>query len=67
MESIDNGKMVERSLKVDVPQLLFPYVQHMVLQISSASGFPPYLMPSFDFEELYEQEKKHKPEGFFDI
>lgn len=67
IECTDNDENIEKKLMVDVPQLLFPYVQQLVLQISGASGFPPYLMPQIDFEELYEQKKNHKPEHFFDI
>ncbi|MDE7305674.1 MAG: protein-export chaperone SecB [Alistipes sp.] len=67
IEHPDNDEIVKKTLMIDVPQFLFPYIHHLVLQISSDSGFPPYSMQPFDFEMLYKDKEDNKSVDFFDI
>lgn len=45
----------KKTLLIDVPTLLFPYVRAMVTRLTAESGFPPFTMPLVDFAQLYEQ------------
>ena len=44
-----------KTLLIDVPTLLFPYVRAMVTRLTSESGFPAFVMQPVDFAALYEQ------------
>ena len=67
IDQTDNEEITKETLMVDVPQFLFPYISLLVLQISNVSGFPPYVMPPLDFQQMYEQKKEQKPIDFFNL
>ena len=48
----------KRTLLIDIPTLLFPYVRSMVTRLTAESGFPPFTMPLVDFADMYEQKQK---------
>ena len=48
----------KKTLLIDVPAVLFPYVRAMVTRLTAESGFPPLTMPLVDFADLYEQRQK---------
>ena len=48
----------KKTLLIDVPTVLFPYVRAMVTRLTAESGFPPLTMPLVDFADLYEQRQK---------
>ena len=52
----------KKTLLIDVPTVLFPYVRSMVTRLIAESGFPPLSMPLFDFADLYEQRQKQAAE-----
>ena len=52
----------KKTLLIDVPTVLFPYVRSMVTRLTAESGFPPLSMPLVDFAELYEQRQKGSAE-----
>jgi preprotein translocase subunit SecB len=51
---------LQRALLVDIPTLLFPNVRALVLRMTGDSGFPPFAMPPFNFQERYDAEKGKK-------
>ena len=57
MEEEKDEEKKKRTLLIDVPTLLFPAVRALVVRLTSESGFPPFLMPQVDFEELYEKKQ----------
>ena len=52
----------KRTLLIDIPTLLFPYVRSMVTRLTAESGFPPFTMPLVDFADMYEQRQKQAQE-----
>ncbi|MCQ2568251.1 MAG: protein-export chaperone SecB [Alphaproteobacteria bacterium] len=48
----------KKTLLIDVPTLLFPYVRAMVTRLTAESGFPAFVMQPVDFADLYEQRQK---------
>ena len=48
----------KKTLLIDVPTVLFPYVRAMVTRLTAESGFPPLSMPLVDFAELYEKRQQ---------
>jgi preprotein translocase subunit SecB len=40
-------------LLIDIPHILFPDARSLILNITAASGFPPFQMQVVDFKELY--------------
>lgn len=56
-ESVEE-KDVERTVMVDVPYLLFPYVRNIISDITRDGGFPPLHLSPMDFQDLYEKQKQ---------
>lgn len=42
-------------LNVGAPTMLFPYVRAQVSHLTVMGGFPPVLLASIDFEQMYEK------------
>ena len=49
---------LHRTLLVDCPQILFPFVRHMMANLSREGGFPPIMMGLVDFEAMFVNEAK---------
>lgn len=54
IETTENEEELRKTLVIDIPQLLFPSIRSLILQITHESGFPVVSMPQIDFAELYE-------------
>lgn len=44
-------------LNVGAPTMLFPYVRAQVSHLTVMGGFPPVLLASIDFEQMYEKSR----------
>jgi preprotein translocase subunit SecB len=42
-------------LMIECPRLLFPFVRHLIAEISREGGYPPLLLNPVDFADLYRQ------------
>ncbi len=59
-------EMSERALLVDCPQIMFPYMRHIIAEATRSGGFSPLTMQAVNFVELYEKQKadaKANPQG----
>ena len=43
-------------LLIECPRLLFPYVRHMISDITSDGGFPPLMLGPVDFVAMYRKQ-----------
>ena len=56
------GEELNKTLQVECPNILFPYARENISSMISKGGFPPLLMASIDFENLYIQKHYAKKE-----
>lgn len=50
-------EIMERTLLVDCPFILFPYARRVVSDVTRDGGFPPLALEPIDFASLYAQRK----------
>ena len=58
MEEEKDEEVKKRTLLINVPTLLFPYVRALMARMTAESGFPTFVMQPVDFEKLYEEKQK---------
>lgn len=58
MEEEKDEEVKKRTLLINVPTLLFPYVRSLMARMTAESGFPTFVMQPVDFEKLYEDRQK---------
>ena len=60
VEDLDKDRL-QRTLEVDAPQLLFPYLREAVDSVAYKGGFPSVGLQTPDFEELHERSISAQP------
>lgn len=51
-------KLVEQTLLIYCPNIIFPYLRRILTQATLDGGFPPLMIEPIDFYTLYENRKK---------
>ena len=57
LEKTEDEAETQRTLLIDVPNLLFPSVRALVTRATAESGFPPFVMQPVDFKAMYESKQ----------
>jgi preprotein translocase subunit SecB len=52
---------LEPTLLVNCPMLLFPFMRHIVADLTREGGFPPLLLDPVDFKALYKRKRERTP------
>ena len=60
IEGYANEKEIDKELKIQGAQIIFPFMRERILNVTSNGGIAPILMPVIDFEKVYLQ-NKNKP------
>lgn len=56
-------KLLEQTLLIYCPNIIFPYVRRIMTQATLDGGFPPLMIEPIDFYTLYENRQKQAAEG----
>lgn len=56
-------EVLERTLLVDCPFILFPYARRVISDATRDGGFPPLSLEPIDFASLYIRRKQQQQEG----
>jgi preprotein translocase subunit SecB len=56
-------EMMKFALFVECPRLIFPFVRHLIAQVTQESGFPPLYIRPIDFAELLQQRLEKEEMG----
>ena len=57
ISGIPNNDDLNRKLLVDCPNLMFPFLRHIVFNVTRDSGLTPVNLDYMNFHKLYEQRK----------
>ena len=53
-------QMMEPFLLVNCPALIFPYLRHLVQDLTREEGFPPLVLDPIDFGSLYVSQQREE-------
>ena len=53
--------LLEQTLLIYCPNIIFPYIRRIMTQATLDGGFPPLMIEPIDFYSLYENRKKQEP------
>jgi preprotein translocase subunit SecB len=53
----------QRTLLVDCPTLLFPFVRYLMADLTREGGFPPVMMGLVDFENMFKQQQQSQTQA----
>ncbi len=51
---------MEPLLLIKCPDLIFPFVRRLIVDLTREGGFPPLMLNPFDFENLYVENKRRQ-------
>ncbi|MBL96042.1 MAG: Protein-export protein SecB [Alphaproteobacteria bacterium MarineAlpha3_Bin5] len=51
-----NSSMLQPTLLVECPKMLFPFARNIIADISRDGGFPPIMLAPVDFDKMYNKE-----------
>ena len=54
---------LKRTLLINAPGILFPFVREIIARVTSNAGFPPLMLDIIDFEKMYESQSKVNSES----
>ncbi len=60
IEGNPDKKEIDKELKIQGAQIIFPFMRERILNVTSNGGITPILMPFINFEKVYQQ-NQNKP------
>ncbi|MCT4552522.1 MAG: protein-export chaperone SecB [Alphaproteobacteria bacterium] len=51
--NVESEKEEKEILLIDTPSMIFPFVREIICSLTKDSGFPPIVLNSIDFKEMY--------------